>query len=90
MTCVATPGQNGGATDAYCAQCAQGYQWWPCNQANLCTCSGLQLAQVRQRSLRQARRHKTMGASLVQDGARLERAELQLPEDEDKPAEEEL
>eukprot|EP00421_Protoceratium_reticulatum_P062418 CAMPEP_0168496774 /NCGR_PEP_ID=MMETSP0228-20121227/72433_1 /TAXON_ID=133427 /ORGANISM="Protoceratium reticulatum, Strain CCCM 535 (=CCMP 1889)" /LENGTH=376 /DNA_ID=CAMNT_0008513649 /DNA_START=22 /DNA_END=1149 /DNA_ORIENTATION=- len=90
MTCVATPGQNGGATDAYCAQCAQGYQWWPCNQPNLCTCSGLQLAQVRQRSLRQARRHKTMGASLVQDGARLERAELQLPEDEDKPAEEEF
>jgi len=90
MTCVATPGLNRGVRDADCAKCAQGYKWWPCNEAILCQCSGPQLAQVRQRSLRQARRHKTIGAALVQDGARLERTEMELPEDEDAFAEEEL
>jgi len=90
MTCVATPGLNRGVTDAYCARCAQGYKWWPCNEAILCQCSGPQLAQVRQRSLRQARRHKTIGAALVQDGARLARTELEFPDDEDEPEEGEL
>merc|ERR1712048_760662 len=37
---------NAGATDANCAQCADGYQWWPCNDDRLCQCSGSALVQV--------------------------------------------
>merc|ERR1712003_602298 len=45
-TCVATPGLNRGVTDAACAKCANGYKWWPCNEAILCKCSGSALVQV--------------------------------------------
>jgi hypothetical protein len=27
-------------TDEQCAQCAAGYAWWPCNEAELCFCTG--------------------------------------------------
>merc|ERR1712228_93449 len=27
-------------TDEQCSVCATGYQWWPCNEADLCFCSG--------------------------------------------------
>merc|ERR1712217_802295 len=27
-------------TDEQCAQCATGYKWWPCNEAELCFCTG--------------------------------------------------
>merc|ERR1711879_488950 len=45
-TCIATWGLNAGATDAACAKCADGYQWWPCNDDSLCQCSGSALVQV--------------------------------------------
>jgi len=43
-SCKATPqselGPGQWATDdAECAQCANGYQWWPCDSSYLCTCS---------------------------------------------------
>merc|ERR1711988_1258927 len=58
MTCTATPGLNRGVTDAACAQCASGYQWWPCNEAVLCECSGGALIQRRNSFL--ARDHGMM------------------------------
>jgi len=36
--CRAKKGYDGGQSDAYCAQCAEGYQWWPCNDDRLCEC----------------------------------------------------
>merc|ERR1719230_926154 len=33
-------------TDDQCAQCATGYKWWPCNEPDLCFCSGA-LSQLR-------------------------------------------
>merc|ERR1711972_1064864 len=44
-TCKATPGLNRGVSDSACAQCAAGYKWWPCNEAELCECTGTALAQ---------------------------------------------
>merc|ERR1712048_782736 len=35
MTCKAVPGLNRGVSDADCARCETGYQWWPCNGAAL-------------------------------------------------------
>merc|ERR1712187_790989 len=46
MTCKAVPGLNRGVSDAACARCETGYQWWPCNDAALCECDGAALAQV--------------------------------------------
>jgi chitinase len=40
-TCVAIPNNPHWATDDSCAQCATGYEWWPCNMAGACDCSGL-------------------------------------------------
>lgn len=36
--CKANPDMitSRGVSDTYCAQCAEGYQWWPCNEAILC------------------------------------------------------
>merc|ERR1712048_1090111 len=45
MTCKATPGLNRGVSDSDCAQCETGYKWWPCNDAELCECTGTALAQ---------------------------------------------
>merc|ERR1712048_1422538 len=45
MTCKATPGLNRGVSDASCAKCANGYKWWPCNDAVLCECTGNSLVQ---------------------------------------------
>lgn len=39
MVCTATPGLNRGVTNEACHTCTQGYQWWPCNEAALCTCT---------------------------------------------------
>jgi len=39
MICTATPNLNRGVTDADCATCTEGYQFWPCNEAILCTCT---------------------------------------------------
>lgn len=41
MTCVPTEGlPPNGATPTNCQQCANGYQWWPCNtDPAICTCS---------------------------------------------------
>jgi len=46
VTCKATPGLNRGVSDSACAQCANGYKWWPCNEAELCECTGTALAQL--------------------------------------------
>merc|ERR1712066_382397 len=40
-----TPGLNRGVSDSDCAQCETGYKWWPCNDAELCECTGTALAQ---------------------------------------------
>merc|ERR1712187_882995 len=45
MICKATPGLNRGVSDSDCAQCETGYKWWPCNDAELCECTGTALAQ---------------------------------------------
>merc|ERR1712060_276269 len=45
MVCKATPGLNRGVSDSACAQCETGYKWWPCNDAELCECTGTALAQ---------------------------------------------
>merc|ERR1712187_368782 len=45
-TCKATPGLNRGVSDSACAQCAAGYKWWPCNEAELCECTGTAVAQL--------------------------------------------
>merc|ERR1712048_318080 len=37
--CKASPGLNRGVTDADCLKCETGYQWWPCNENALCSCS---------------------------------------------------
>jgi len=39
-TCVAIPNNGKGCTDAYCAQCADGYPWWPCKE-NCCECNSV-------------------------------------------------
>jgi len=46
VTCKATPGLNRGVSDSACAQCETGYKWWPCNEAELCECTGTALAQL--------------------------------------------
>merc|ERR1711976_1077110 len=46
VTCKATPGLGRGVSDSACAQCADGYKWWPCNEAELCECTGTALAQL--------------------------------------------
>lgn len=48
-TCVPTPGlPPNGATASTCAQCAAGYEWWPCNtNPAICTCTGGSLVQWR-------------------------------------------
>merc|ERR1712048_1431490 len=46
VTCKATPGLNRGVSDSACAQCEIGYKWWPCNEAELCECTGTALAQL--------------------------------------------
>lgn len=40
VRCKATPNLNRGVSDADCAVCP-GYAFWPCNEAILCTCTGL-------------------------------------------------
>jgi len=44
-TCKATPGLKRGVSDASCAKCANGYKWWPCNEAILCECQPASLVQ---------------------------------------------
>jgi hypothetical protein len=40
-SCEAQPNNPHNASDEHCAPCANGGQsWWPCNQADLCQCSG--------------------------------------------------
>merc|ERR1711976_908055 len=46
VTCTATPRLNRGVSDSDCAQCETGYKWWPCNEAELCECTGTALAQL--------------------------------------------
>merc|ERR1712217_130092 len=44
MQCKGNPARW--TTDEQCAQCATGYKWWPCNEAELCFCTSA-LAQLR-------------------------------------------
>merc|ERR1711879_607739 len=76
-TCTATPGLNRGATDAACAKCADGYQWWPCNDDSLCQCSGSALVQVVPQTLpiKRAIRSKRRGAFLAPDHAMVQVAQ---------------
>merc|ERR1719235_1042214 len=46
VICKVTPGLNRGVSDSACAQCETGYKWWPCNEAELCECTGTALAQL--------------------------------------------
>jgi hypothetical protein len=77
MTCIATPGLNRGVTDAACAKCADGYQWWPCNDDSLCQCSGSALVQVDPQKLpiKRAIRSKRRGAFLAPDHAMVQVAQ---------------
>merc|ERR1712048_1443496 len=47
VICKAKAGSERGVSDAACARCDTGYKWWPCNDADLCECSGAALAQSR-------------------------------------------
>merc|ERR1711976_964803 len=47
LTCKATPGLNRGVSDSACARGETGYKWWPCNEAELCECTGTVLAQLK-------------------------------------------
>merc|ERR1719331_66112 len=38
--CTAVPNNAAWATDSHCAQCATGYEYWPCDVAGACQCSG--------------------------------------------------
>jgi hypothetical protein len=76
--CVAMPGLNRGVSDSDCAKCADGYAWWPCNEAVLCDCSGKSFAQAgielrkqRKASLASVRRHGEKGHVLMQAGSEL-------------------
>jgi len=41
VTCAAIKGNLNGCTDETCAQCAGGYEWWPCNvNPKCCDCTG--------------------------------------------------
>jgi hypothetical protein len=62
MTCLPTPGlPPNGATPEYCAQCAEGYEWWPCNtDPAICTCQmGLtQVGEKRRAAASKVSRHR--------------------------------
>jgi len=79
--CVAaTAGLRRGVSSSHCSQCVGGYQWWPCNEETLCTCSavcswdgywncGAALGQIRSaRHLRAAKPHhsSSRGSAFVQ------------------------
>merc|ERR1712019_24471 len=72
---VVGPGLNRGVTDAACAKCADGYQWWPCNEDSLCQCSGSALVQVvpqKVLSIKRAIGSKRRGAFLAPDHAMIQ------------------
>merc|ERR1712151_863694 len=59
QACKAIPGLNRGVTDSDCAKCETGYQWWPCNDKDLCVCnSGLLQDTARDAPKRRARTSK--------------------------------
>merc|ERR1711870_125197 len=49
-TCVSAPDSGAAVTDATCAQCASGQQYWPCDspyyQWNLCLCTSTPATQT--------------------------------------------
>jgi len=54
---------NRGVSDSSCAQCETGYKWWPCNEAELCECTGTALAQLgtkMEKKKRSARKNQMM------------------------------
>merc|ERR1712014_431929 len=63
LTCKATPGLKRGVSDASCAKCANGYKWWPCNDAILCECTGSSLVQqsVSRESRKRSSRARFLG-----------------------------
>merc|ERR1712087_569162 len=62
MICAAVPNLNRGVTDADCATCAAGYQFWPCNEAILCTCTpSLMEAAVASGRRVRAKEHRFLG-----------------------------
>ena len=69
MTCLPTPGlPPNGATPKYCAQCAEGYEWWPCNtDPAICTCqTGLtQIGEKRRASASKISTHRRDQRSLL-------------------------
>merc|ERR1712048_1142454 len=67
MTCKAIPGLRRGVSDASCAKCANGYKWWPCNDATLCECTSSSLVQrsVRRESRKQSSSARFLGPSSV-------------------------
>merc|ERR1712064_94395 len=64
------PRLNNGVTDAACAKCADGYQWWPCN-TDSCECSGSALFQVEPKMvpIKRTSRSKKGHAFLAPDNA---------------------
>jgi len=79
--CVSAPGmwRDNGVSDADCAKCAEGYQWWPCNFPGYCEGSacngGAGLAQVSAKDHSSAkrrgahlRRQGHQGPALIQGG----------------------
>merc|ERR1712014_260933 len=57
MQCRGNPARW--TTDEQCAQCATGYKWWPCNEAELCFCtSALTQLHADEPRKRQIKSHK--------------------------------
>lgn len=52
-SCVANLNLNRGVYDSDCKRCETGYKWWPCNEAELCICSGSGEVLVEVKRLRQ-------------------------------------
>lgn len=72
MACKANLDLNRGVTDSDCKRCAEGYEWWPCNEASLCSCTP-SLAEEATVSGKRARGHYFLGliqqSDEVQKGA---------------------
>merc|ERR1719343_181786 len=61
--CRANPAKirSNGVSDSSCRQCADGYKWWPCNQADFCICGNSLLASATETRTAEARAHRFLG-----------------------------
>mmetsp|Transcript_103063 Transcript_103063/g.312655 ORF Transcript_103063/g.312655 Transcript_103063/m.312655 type:complete len:493 (-) Transcript_103063:65-1543(-) len=84
QTCPAVVGNTNGCTDAWCAKCLDGYEWWPCNVDPVCcTCMASKMglaakkAEVKRHSHRKPKRflsaEEEAAMLQLQGGSSLER-----------------